>query len=237
MNDHYVYIHLNPTTNEIFYVGKGKGHRKSAKTSRNEKWTEYVSKLSEPHKVLVLKEYLSEKDALDLEKKVLKKIDFHYDDTPTNIAESEPDWNDDSGILIKLDFGNKFSESDKKIAYRFQNLTDDEIINSLLDFPNEIKLSEIQKEFDLIYDFFHDNYDELEVIDDDMFLDIESALDSINDLMDEYKVSDNENLAEFLKDLERERFDVEFILDEKPKGMQKQVTERIINWIDEKIKK
>ena len=136
-----------------------------------------------------------------------------------------------------MDFGNKFSESDKKIAYRFQNLTDDEIINSLLDFPNEIKLSEIQNEFDLIYDFFHDNYDELEVIDDDMFLDIESALDSINDLMDEYKVSDNENLAEFLKDLERERFDVEFILDEKPKGMQKQVTERIINWIDEKIKK
>lgn len=70
-----------------------------------------------------------------------------------------------------------------------------------------------------------------------MFLEIESALDSINDLIDEYKVSDNENLPEFLKDLERERFDMEFILDEKPKGMQKKVAERIINWIDEKIKK
>ena len=237
MNDYYVYIHLSPTTNEIFYVGKGKGHRKSAKTSRNEKWTEYVSKLSEPHKVLVLKENLSEIDALDLEKKVLKKIDFHYDDTTTNIAESEPGWNKNSGILIKLDFGNIFSESDKTISYRFQNLTDKEIIKSLLDFPNEIKLSEIQKEFDLICDFFHDNYDKLEEIDDDLFMDIESALDSINDLIDEYKVSDNENLTEFLKDLERERFDVEFILDEKPKGMQKQIAKRIINWMDEKIKK
>ncbi|MBO6880021.1 hypothetical protein [Winogradskyella sp.] len=205
MNDYYVYIHLNPTTNEIFYVGKGKGHRKTAKTSRNEKWVEYVSKLTEPHKVLVLKENLSERDALDLEKKVLKKIDFHYDDLTTNIAESEPEWNDDSGILIKLDFRNIFSESDKKVSCRFQNLTDNEIIKSLLDFPNEIKLSEIQKEFDSIYDFFHDNYDELEEIDDDMFLDIESALDSINDLIDEYKVSDNKNLTEFLKDLERER--------------------------------
>ncbi|WP_430467013.1 hypothetical protein [Winogradskyella ouciana] len=76
MNDYYVYIHLNPTTNEIFYVGKGKGHRKTAKTSRNEKWVEYVSKLTEPHKVLVLKENLSERDALDLEKKVLKKLTF-----------------------------------------------------------------------------------------------------------------------------------------------------------------
>lgn len=160
MNDYCVYIHLNPTTNEFFYVGKGKGHRKSAKTSRNEKWTEYVSKLSGPHKVLVLKEHLSERDALDLEKKVLKKIDFHYDDTTTNIAESESDWNDENGILIKLGFGNKFSELEKKMASRFQNLTDDEIINSLLDFPNEIKLAEIQNEFDLIYDFFHDNYDE-----------------------------------------------------------------------------
>jgi hypothetical protein len=131
MNDYYAYIHLNPTTNEIFYVGKGKGHRKSAKTSRNEKWTEYGSKLSEPNKGLVLKENLSEKDALDLEKKVLKKIEFHYHDTTTNIAESEPDLNNNSGILIRLDFGNNFSESDKKVSYRFQNLTDNEIIKSL----------------------------------------------------------------------------------------------------------
>lgn len=237
MKDYYVYIHLNSTTNEIFYVGKGKGYRKSANTSRNEKWTDYVSKLSVPHKVLVLKENLSKKDALELEKKVLKKIDFHYGDTTTNIAESEPDWNENSGILIKLDFGNIFSESDKTISYRFQNLTDKEIIKTLLDFPNEIKLSEIQKEFDLIYNFFYDNYDELEEIDDDLFIDIESALDSINDLIDEYKVSDNENLTEFLKDLEKERFNVEFILEEKPKGMQKQIAKRIINWIDERIKK
>ena len=77
----------------------------------------------------------------------------------------------------------------------------------------------------------------LEEIDEDVFIDIESALDSINDLIDEYKVSDKENITEFLTDLERERFDVEFILDEKPKGKQKKFTKRIINWIDKKLNK
>ena len=67
MNEHYVYIHLNPSTNEIFYVGKGKGkgHRKTNQTSRNRKWIEYVSKLSEPFKILVLKDNLNEKKHLN----------------------------------------------------------------------------------------------------------------------------------------------------------------------------
>ena len=84
-------------------------------------------------------------------------------------------------------------------------MSDNEIIKTLLDFPNELKLSELKKEFDEIYDSFHANYIELEEIDEDVFI-------------DEYKVSDKENITEFLTDLERERFDIEFILDEKPKG-------------------
>tara|TARA_R110001606_G_scaffold388956_2_gene554644 strand:- start:1266 stop:1973 length:708 start_codon:yes stop_codon:yes gene_type:complete len=235
MNEHYVYIHLNPSTNEIFYVGKGKGHRKTNQTSRNRKWIEYVSKLSEPFKVLVLKDNLSEKKALELEKKVLNKIDFHYNDLTTNIAESEPDL--DSGIFIQFAFNESNSSSNEKLQFRFEKMSDNEIIKTLLDFPNELKFSELKKEFDEIYDSFHDNYDELEEIDEDVFIDIESALDSINDLIDEYKVSDKENITEFLTDLERERFDVEFILDEKPKGKQKKFTKRIINWIDKKLNK
>jgi len=233
MKEHYVYIHMNPSTNEIFYVGKGKGHRKTNKTGRNKKWIEYVSKLSEPFKVLVIKDNLNEKQALELEKKVLNKIDFHYNDLTTNIAESDPDF--DNGTFIQFNFGESNNNSNEQLNFRFQNMTENEIIKTLLDFPNEIKFSELKEEFDKIYDSFHDNYDELEEIDEDVFLDIESALDSIIDLIDEYKVSDKENISEFLTDLERERFDVEFILDEKPKGLQKKFAKRIISWIDEKI--
>tara|TARA_R110002072_G_scaffold195709_1_gene353024 strand:- start:53 stop:760 length:708 start_codon:yes stop_codon:yes gene_type:complete len=235
MKEHYVYIHMHPSTNEIFYVGKGKGHRKTNKTGRNKKWIEYVSKLSEPFKILVIKKNLNEKEALELEKKVLNKIDFHYNDLTTNIAESDLDF--ESGIFIQFNFGESNEKTKEQSNFRFEKMSNNEIIKTLLDFPNEFKLSEIKKEFDKIYDSFHDNYDELEEIDEDVFIDIESALDSINDLIDEYKVSDKENLKEFITDLERERFDVEFILDEKPKGLQKKFTKKIINWIDGKLNK
>ena len=134
----------------------------------------------------------------------------------TNIAESEPDL--ESSIFIQFGFKESNSNSNEKLKFRFERMSDNEIIKTLLDFPNELKLSELKKEFDEIYDSFHANYDELEEVDEDIFIDIESALDSINDLIDEYKVSDKENITEFLTDLERERFDIEFILDEKPKG-------------------
>ena len=121
----------------------------------------------------------------------------------TNIAESEPDL--ESSIFIQFGFKESNSNSNEKLKFRFERMSDNEIIKTLLDFPNELKLSELKKEFDEIYDSFHANYIELEEIDEDVFI-------------DEYKVSDKENITEFLTDLERERFDIEFILDEKPKG-------------------
>ena len=121
----------------------------------------------------------------------------------TNIAESEPDL--ESSIFIQFGFKESNSNSNEKLKFRFERMSDNEIIKTLLDFPNELKLSELKKEFDEIYDSFHANYIELEEIDEDVFI-------------DEYKVSDKENITEFLTELERERFDIEFILDEKPKG-------------------
>ena len=86
MKEHYVYIHLNPKTNEIFYVSKGKGHRKSSKTGRNKKGIEYVQKLNGQFKILVLQNNLTEVEALELEKRIISKIDWHYDDLTTNVT-------------------------------------------------------------------------------------------------------------------------------------------------------
>jgi hypothetical protein len=44
MNKYYVYEHLKPNTNEIFYVGKGAGHRATTKSNRNIYWHNIVNK-------------------------------------------------------------------------------------------------------------------------------------------------------------------------------------------------
>jgi len=45
MKQHYVYIHLNPKTKEVFYVGIGKGNRAYNKgAGRNQFWGNYVNK-------------------------------------------------------------------------------------------------------------------------------------------------------------------------------------------------
>jgi len=45
MKQHYVYIHLNPTTKDVFYVGIGKGNRAWNKgAGRNKFWDNYVNK-------------------------------------------------------------------------------------------------------------------------------------------------------------------------------------------------
>ena len=97
-------------------------------------------------------------------------------------------------------------------------------------------MQEIQRDFDLIFDFFHDNYDDLEEIDQDVFIGIESILDSIYDLIERYEVADKENIGEFVVDLKGERFDVELLLNESPKGLQEIAIRKMLNWIDSNLK-
>lgn len=238
MKEHYVYIHLNPETNEIFYVGKGKGHRKSSKNGRNEKWTEYVLKLDGQFKILVLKENLSEKEALELEKKVIRKIDWHYEDLTTNITDSIPDLEDAPTIQIVFGDSKQTTKSKEfKPKIRFQNLSDSEIISTLLDFPNELEIKKVSTEFEQVCEYFHDNWDELEEIDEDIFLDIESVIDSIEDLLTEYKSSDKNSIPEFVSDLKREKVEIEIIQEDKPKGKQKKFLLDLAQWIDSIVEK
>jgi hypothetical protein len=68
----YVYIHINPIKNEIFYVGKGKGNRFITKFGRNNHWNNLVNKYG--YDSLIIEENLSESEAFDLEIKYIKKI-------------------------------------------------------------------------------------------------------------------------------------------------------------------
>lgn len=49
-NKHYLYLHKNPKTNEIFYVGIGVRYRyKETKTNRNQHYLNYVAKYGYPN--------------------------------------------------------------------------------------------------------------------------------------------------------------------------------------------
>jgi len=238
MKEHYVYIHLHPSTNEIFYVGKGKGYRKSSKNARNHRWLEYVEKLTEPYKILVVCENMDENGALELERKIIRKIDWHYEDASTNVTDAQPHFDDKHSIQIVFNRSYQPNDDDKYIPQiRFQNLTDDEIISKLLEFPNELEIEKLTLEFKNICAFLYDNWDEIEEIDEDIFYDLEGVVDTIEDLFNEYKSSENENISELATDLKREKIEIEIIQEDSPKGKQKKFLNDLANWIDNVVER
>ena len=104
-----------------------------------------------------------------------------------------------------------------------------------MSFPSEKVFLNIANDFEKIYDLFYDNFDAIEEIDEDIFMDLESTIDSITDLIEEYKVSENESLDDFISDLKRERYDVEIIKEENPKKLQKKIVSNLFEWIDNLI--
>lgn len=62
---HYIYIHIKPDTDEVFYVGKGKGDRYKRKSSRNKWWNNTVNKYG--FESVKIEEGLSCKESSELE--------------------------------------------------------------------------------------------------------------------------------------------------------------------------
>ena len=72
-NKFYVYAHINPLKNEIFYIGKGSKNRAYKKGKRrSELWNNIVNKYG--FIIDILESNLTEKESLEREKFYIKKI-------------------------------------------------------------------------------------------------------------------------------------------------------------------
>jgi hypothetical protein len=67
MNNYYIYAHIRPDKNEIFYIGKGKGTRSKSRNKRNKIWNDIVNKNNGVYKIIFLNLNLSEEEAFKLE--------------------------------------------------------------------------------------------------------------------------------------------------------------------------
>lgn len=67
---YYIYAHINPIKNEVFYIGKGKGDRLTCKYRRNKFWNNTVTKYGIKHHILAKCE--SESEAYRIEKSLIK---------------------------------------------------------------------------------------------------------------------------------------------------------------------
>lgn len=71
-NIYYIYFHINPLKNEIFYVGKGKGNRAYYKKDRSDFWNKISNKYG--YIVDIVEENLDEVEAFEREIFYIKKI-------------------------------------------------------------------------------------------------------------------------------------------------------------------
>ena len=71
-NKYYIYAHINPLKNEIFYIGKGQGRRAKSRQHRNKWWKNTVSKYG--YSVDILEDNLTEEQALEREIWFIKKL-------------------------------------------------------------------------------------------------------------------------------------------------------------------
>lgn len=71
-NIYYVYFHINPLTNKVFYVGKGKLKRAFDKRKRSEHWRRVVNKYG--YIVDIIHSNISEEKAFELEIMYIKRF-------------------------------------------------------------------------------------------------------------------------------------------------------------------
>lgn len=171
-NFYYVYAHLNPDTKRVFYIGKGIDDRAYSHKGRNDLWHKYIKNIKNSHKILILKNGLSEKQALKLEEKLISKLGIASFGGPLVNIEGPI-----GGFIKDLSIEELFN---KEYENQFKDYSEAEVIRELLDFSNWNYALEIEKEFQHIFDLFHQNYDQLKQISDPKyFWELEDALDQI----------------------------------------------------------
>ena len=100
--DKRVYCHISDVDNSIFYVGAGGYYRPTRKAQRTSAWKDIADK---GYSVRILKDNLSQEDALELENLIIETIG--YDNLTNTGAGRNTSWN--KGLSYEKDTRNKIS--------------------------------------------------------------------------------------------------------------------------------
>jgi len=223
----YTYIHLNPETFEIFYVGKGIANRAYSKTKRNTEWKKYIESLQIDFKVLIVSDNQSSEEAEELEQMLITKIG--------SVIEGGTLLNRDGlgfnpNMLISIGEEEKKNEKPKYFSW-----SDNDIISDLLSFPN-FKSGELaEKRLEEIAEGFNKVYDDIEEYSEDMLFDLEQFYDDLESLISEHKHSSNSK-KEFVEELKSIEEDIEEFREENEEKIN-EIIEKALRPIEKEIKK
>lgn len=224
----YTYIHINPETFEIFYVGKGIGNRAYSKAKRNTEWKKYIELLQTDFKVLIVKDNQSSEEAEELEQMLITKIGSVIEGG-TLLNRDGLGFNPNMLISISIE------EEEKKEKSKYFGWSDEDIISDLLSFPN-FKSGELaEKRFEEITEEFNEVYDDIEEYNEDMLYDLEQFYDELESLITEHKHSSisKKELVEELDSLEE---DIKEFREENEEDIN-EIIEKALSPIEREIKK
>lgn len=107
---YYIYAHINPLKNEIFYIGKGTSNRAYRKKGRSDWWYKTVNKYG--YIVDILEEGLTEEEALEREKWYITRIG-RRDQGKGPLVNQTDGGEGTSGRIMSEEAKNKLSEAQK----------------------------------------------------------------------------------------------------------------------------
>ncbi len=112
MNEYYVYVHLNPNTKEVFYVGIGKGNRAwNQWAGRNKFWENYVNKHG--FEVELISENLTRKQAEKIEINLIAELGRRQIDNGGTLVNRSSGGEGSIGYTHTAEFKQKLSEDRK----------------------------------------------------------------------------------------------------------------------------
>jgi hypothetical protein len=112
MNEYYVYVHLNPNTKEVFYVGIGKGNRAwNQWAGRNKFWENYVNKYG--FEVELISENLTRKQAEKIEINLIADLGRRQIDEGGTLVNRSSGGEGSTGYTHTEEYKQKLSEDRK----------------------------------------------------------------------------------------------------------------------------
>lgn len=112
MNEYYVYVHLNPNTKEVFYVGIGKGNRAwNQWAGRNKFWENYVNKHG--FEVELISENLTRKQAEKIEINLIAELGRRQIDEGGTLVNRSSGGEGSTGYTHTEEYKQKLSEDRK----------------------------------------------------------------------------------------------------------------------------